>query len=71
MSAQERRPEEDGRDFADAMWSIPSLLLAGMAIYGGIGWLLDRWLDMSAFFPIGIVLGLVLAGYLAYRKFSR
>ncbi|SEG58240.1 Putative F0F1-ATPase subunit Ca2+/Mg2+ transporter [Nonomuraea solani] len=71
MSAQERRPETDGRDFADAMWSIPSMLLAGMAIYGGLGWLLDRWLDMSAFFPIGTVLGLVLAGYLAYRKFSR
>ncbi|PZG16045.1 hypothetical protein C1J01_22325 [Nonomuraea aridisoli] len=53
------------------MWSIPSYLLAGMAVYGGIGWLLDRWLDVSAFFPIGTVLGLILAGYLAYRKFSR
>ncbi|AQZ66231.1 ATP synthase protein I [[Actinomadura] parvosata subsp. kistnae] len=71
MSAQERRPEEDGRDFADAMWSIPSYLLAGMIVYGAIGWLLDRWLDTSAFFPIGTVLGLMLAGYLAYRKFSR
>ncbi|GAA1635296.1 AtpZ/AtpI family protein [Nonomuraea fuscirosea] len=71
MSAQERRPEEDGRDFADAMWSVPSYLLAGMAFYGGLGWLLDRWLDMSAFFPIGVVLGVVLGGYLAYRKSGR
>ena len=71
MSAQERRPETDGRDFADAMWSVPSYLLSGMAIYGGLGGLLDRWLDMSAFFPIGVVLGVVLAGYLAYRKFGR
>ncbi|WP_084960818.1 AtpZ/AtpI family protein [Thermoactinospora rubra] len=71
MSEQERRPEDDGRDFADAAWSVPSYLLAGMAIYGGIGWLLDRWLGTSAFFLIGIVLGTVLAGYLCYRKFGR
>lgn len=71
MSEQKRRPENDGRDFADAAWSVPSYLLSGMLLYGGAGWLLDRWLDTSAFFPIGIVVGLVLAGYLAYRKFSR
>ncbi|MFI6599811.1 AtpZ/AtpI family protein [Nonomuraea sp. NPDC050536] len=71
MSEQERRPENDGRDFADAMWSIPSYLLAGMAIYGGLGWLLDRWLGLSALFPIGVVFGVMLSGYLAYRKFSR
>ncbi|WP_236051516.1 AtpZ/AtpI family protein [Nonomuraea cypriaca] len=68
MSQQERRPEDDGRQFADAMWAIPSQLLAGMAVYGGVGWLLDRWLDTSAFFPIGVVLGVVLAVYLVYRK---
>ncbi|MEU4578118.1 AtpZ/AtpI family protein [Nonomuraea sp. ATR24] len=71
MSQQERRPETDGRDFSDAMWSVPSYLLAGMAVYGGLGWLLDRWLDMSAFFPIGIVLGVSLAGYAVYRRHGR
>ncbi|MEV4101656.1 AtpZ/AtpI family protein [Nonomuraea sp. NPDC049649] len=71
MSAKERRPEDDGRDFADAKWSVPGYLLGGVAVYGGIGWLLDRWLDTSVFFPIGAVLGLLLAGYLAYRKFSQ
>ena len=42
-----------------------------MAIYGGGGWLLDRWLDTSAFFPIGVVLGIVLSVYLVYRKYGR
>lgn len=68
---REAPPEDDGQDFANAAWSIPSYLLAGMAIYGGAGWLLDRWLDMSAFFPIGIVVGIVLAVYLVYRKYGR
>jgi len=71
MSEQKRRPEDDGRDFANAAWSVPSYLLSGMLLYGGVGWLLDRWLDTSAFFPIGIVVGLALACYLAYRKFGR
>ncbi|WP_157249908.1 AtpZ/AtpI family protein [Nonomuraea typhae] len=68
---KKRRPEDDGQDFANAAWSIPSYLLAGMAIYGGAGWLLDRWLGLSALFPIGVVVGVVLAGYLVYRKYGR
>ncbi|MFB9533726.1 AtpZ/AtpI family protein [Nonomuraea roseola] len=71
MSEEKRRPENDGRDFANAAWSIPSYLLSGMVLYGGAGWLLDRWLDTSAFFPIGVVLGTVLAVYLVYRKHGR
>ncbi|MFI6501057.1 AtpZ/AtpI family protein [Nonomuraea typhae] len=68
---KKRRPEDDGQDFANAAWSIPSYLLAGMAIYGGAGWLLDRWLGLSALFPIGVVVGVVLAAYLVYRKYGR
>ncbi|GAA4060271.1 AtpZ/AtpI family protein [Nonomuraea sp. NPDC050663] len=71
MSEQERRPEDDGRDFADAAWSAPSYVLSGIAIYGGLGWLLDRWLGTSALFPIGVVLGVVLSVYLFYRKYGR
>ncbi|MFI6298700.1 AtpZ/AtpI family protein [Nonomuraea sp. NPDC050790] len=68
---KKRRPEDDGQDFANAAWSIPSYLLSGMAIYGGAGWLLDRWLGTSALFPIGIVVGVALAVYLVYRKYGR
>jgi ATP synthase protein I len=70
MSEQKRGPEDDGRDFANAAWSIPGYLLSGIAIYGGIGWLLDRWLGTSAFFPIGIALGVVLSVYGIYRKYG-
>ncbi|WP_214413546.1 AtpZ/AtpI family protein [Sphaerisporangium fuscum] len=69
--SEQRKPEEDGRDFANAAWSIPSTLLAGMLVWGGIGWLLDRWLGVGAFFPIGIILGVVLAVYLVYVKYGR
>jgi F0F1-type ATP synthase assembly protein I len=49
-----------------------SYLLSGMVVYGGIGWLLDRWLDFdSLFFPIGVVLGVAAGGYLGYMRFLR
>ncbi|XVQ12416.1 AtpZ/AtpI family protein [Spirillospora sp. CA-255316] len=64
--------EDDGqRGFANAAWSIPSYVLSGMAVYGGLGWLLDRWWGTSAMFPIGILVGLGLALYLVYHRYGR
>jgi F0F1-type ATP synthase assembly protein I len=69
--SEQRKPEEDGRDFANAAWSIPSYLVAGMLAWGGVGWLLGRWLGVEALFPIGIVLGVALAVYLVYVRYGR
>ena len=49
MSGEGRPPdrhsdETDHRAFTGAVWSIPSYIISGMAVYGGVGWLLDRWL---------------------------
>ncbi|MCC5574101.1 hypothetical protein IMZ11_00410 [Microtetraspora sp. AC03309] len=71
MSEMERSPEQDGRDFANAAWSIPSYLISGMIIWGGSGWLLSRWTGVHAFIPIGILTGVVLAIYLVYVKYGR
>jgi ATP synthase protein I len=49
-----------------------SYLISGIVLYGGIGWLLDRWLDFdSLFLPIGVVLGVAAGGYLGYMRFLR
>ncbi|WP_019629361.1 AtpZ/AtpI family protein [Actinomadura atramentaria] len=77
MSEEEHRPgpesdpSDDHQSFANAAWSIPSYVLSGMAVYGGIGWLLDHWLGTSALFPIGILVGLALALYLVYHRYGR
>ncbi|MBW8483906.1 AtpZ/AtpI family protein [Actinomadura parmotrematis] len=57
--------------FTNAAWSIPSYILSGMAVYGGLGWLLDHWLGTSALFPIGILVGLALAIFLVYHRYGR
>lgn len=41
-----------------------------MAVWGGAGWLLDLWLDMRVFFPVGVVLGMALAIYLVVARFG-
>ncbi|MEW2355840.1 AtpZ/AtpI family protein [Spirillospora sp. NPDC029432] len=63
--------DQDQRDFANAAWSIPSSIMSGMIVYGGIGWLLDRWWGTSAMLPIGILVGLALALYLVYHRYGR
>jgi ATP synthase protein I len=45
-----------------------SYLLAGMAAYGGIGWLIGRAVHVPLLFPIGMLLGLGISiGYIIHR----
>ena len=34
-------------------WAVISYLLAGVIVYGGIGWLLDWWLGTRGFVAVG------------------
>lgn len=71
--------EHLGDPSANAAWSIISYLLSGILFWGGLGWLLDRWLfdggagDPSGatvvFLPIGVLLGAVAGGYLGYKRY--
>ncbi|OYN99387.1 hypothetical protein CGZ94_07140 [Enemella evansiae] len=47
-----------------------SYLIAGLLCYGGLGWLLDRWLQTSFLMPIGLVLGAGLGVYIVIRRMS-
>lgn len=60
------------RGLADAAWSSISYILGGMAVYGGLGWLLDRWTGHSTLFlPIGVIVGVALALVLVYFRHGR
>lgn len=45
-------------------------MISGMAVWGGVGWLLDRWLDTRVFAPVGIVLGVAVAIYLVVVRYG-
>jgi F0F1-type ATP synthase assembly protein I len=53
-------------------WSIIGTLLAGVLVWGGIGYLLDRWSGMHGVFAaIGAVVGAAAAFYLIYVRYGR
>jgi F0F1-type ATP synthase assembly protein I len=45
-------------------------MISGMAVWGGAGWLLDRWLDTRVFFPVGIIFGMAVAIYLVVARYG-
>jgi F0F1-type ATP synthase assembly protein I len=49
-------------------WTVFSYLLAGMAAYGGIGWLIGRTVHVPLLFPVGMLVGLGISiGFIIYR----
>ncbi len=62
------RPPSRG---ADQGWAVLSTMISGMVVFGGIGWLLDRWWDSHFWTPAGLVLGMSLGIYAVVMRFGR
>ena len=55
-SSPPSRPPQGGGD----PWSAFGYLVAGVAVYGGLGWGLSVWLHAQWLIPVGIIAGAVL-----------
>ena len=55
---------------ADSAWKSVAYLLTGPGIYGGLGWLLDRWWGTAFMAPVGIVAGMALSIYLIWFRYG-
>jgi hypothetical protein len=55
-----------------AGFSIATTILAGMLLWGGLGYLLDRlvW-DLKVFTALGFVLGAAGGGYIVYLRYGK
>ena len=51
-------------------WNITGTMLSGIIVWGGVGWLLDRWLETRVFILVGTMLGLTVAIYLIVVKYG-
>jgi ATP synthase protein I len=72
MGQDERPPQPAHSASADSgAWDIVAYLLSGMLVWGGAGWLLDRWLGVNYFLLIGLLLGTGLALYIVYMRYGR
>lgn len=70
---QDERPQQSRHSSAaDAgAWDIVAYLLSGMLLWGGAGWLLDRWLGVEVFLPVGLLIGTGLALFIVYLRYGR
>ena len=68
--SESRPPREPSGRGADVVWSILGTLIAGVLAWGGIGWLLDRWLGTRYLVAVGIVVGMAGAFYLIIKRYG-
>jgi F0F1-type ATP synthase assembly protein I len=53
-------------------WGITATMIAGIVVWGGLGYLIDRLAGTSrVFFAIGIILGAVAGTYIVYLRYGR
>ena len=64
-----RPPQGDGGQ--NVGMTVFSYLLAGMLVYGGLGWLIAHWTGLSLIFPLGMLFGLALTIWLVIYRYGR
>jgi F0F1-type ATP synthase assembly protein I len=63
-------PREPSGRGGDVVWSVIGTLVAGVLAWGGIGWLLDRWLGTRFLVAVGIIVGMAGAFYLIVKRYG-
>jgi hypothetical protein len=54
-----------------AGWIVLNYLIAGMLVYGGLGWLIGYWTGYPIIFPLGMLAGIGLSVGLIIFRFGR
>ena len=70
MSQQSTPPDSPHRRTSADPWQGFGYLVAGVGVYGVLGWLADRWLGTSFLVAVGIVVGAGFGLYLAIVRFK-
>jgi F0F1-type ATP synthase assembly protein I len=63
-------PSDDGSPKGDP-WHAFGYIVAGVAVYGTIGWLADGWFGTSYLVAIGILLGAGFGLYMTWARFNK
>jgi len=58
-------------DGAAQGWAVLGTLISGIAVWGGIGWLVDLWLGTTFVKAIGVIVGAAAAIYLVTVKYGK
>lgn len=70
--SQQGAPPPSGDDHPSGdPWHAFGYLVSGVAVYGLLGWLADRWLGTSFLVALGIVIGAGLGIYMTLMRFNK
>lgn len=69
--SQQKPPSAPSERSQGDPWHAFGYIVAGVGVYGLIGWALDRWLDTSYLVAIGILFGAVLGIYMTWARFNQ
>lgn len=69
MSAEEN-DDLRRRDHANA-WDAFGLIASGIAVWGGVGWLVSEWLDNTVYLMLGLLVGMGAALYLVWVRYGK
>jgi F0F1-type ATP synthase assembly protein I len=69
--AQQQAAAQGRAQGLEVGWTVFSYLLAGMAAYGGIGWLIGRAVHVPLLFPVGMLVGLGISLAYVIHRFGR
>ena len=59
------------RKESDDAWAATSLLISGVAVWGGAGYLVSRWLHSPLFIMVGLLVGTATALYGIWFRYGR
>lgn len=62
--------DQDRRGQADA-WGAFGLVVSGVLVWGGVGWLLSAWLDSRVPVAVGLLVGMTAGLYLVWFRYGR
>ncbi len=67
----EPRGDPHGRAGQDDAWGAFALVMSGVFVWGGAGWLLSRWLGSQLFVMFGLLVGMGAGLYLVWFRYGR
>jgi hypothetical protein len=69
-SVNSRGDGQDDRPAGDP-WHAFGYVVSGVAVYGLLGWLADRWLETTGLVAVGILVGAGLGIFMTFARFNR
>lgn len=64
-------PDDVRRREQSSAWNAFSLVVSGVAVWGGVGWLVSEWLNSRVFLVLGLLVGTGAALYLVWVRYGK